>query len=84
MRGEHRWQETMFSYVAPEARVPQNHPLRPIRATVDRALTAPTSSPSCVAGMPSRTWPRTPRTGARRLMGAPHDAARDFPPLFIS
>lgn len=40
MRGEHRRQETMFSYVAPEARVPERHPLRPIRAMVDQALTA--------------------------------------------
>ena len=40
MRGEHRRQETMFSYVAPEARVPERHPLRPIRAMVDQALAA--------------------------------------------
>ena len=40
MRGEHRRQETMFSYVAPEARVPERHPLRPIRAMVDQALSA--------------------------------------------
>jgi transposase len=29
----------MFSYVAPEARVPERHPLRAIRAMVDRTLT---------------------------------------------
>ncbi len=40
MRGEHRRQETMFSYVAPEARVPERHPLRALRAMVDQALTA--------------------------------------------
>ncbi len=40
MRGEHRRQETMFSYVAPEARVPERHPLWPIRAMVDQALGA--------------------------------------------
>ena len=40
MRGEHRRKETMFSYVAPEARVPERHPLRAIRAMVDQALTA--------------------------------------------
>jgi transposase len=28
----------MFSYISPEARVPKDHPLRPIRAMVDRAL----------------------------------------------
>ena len=38
MRGEHRRQETMFSYVAPEARVPGRHHLRSIRAIVDRVL----------------------------------------------
>jgi transposase len=40
MRAEHRRQETMFSYVAPEARVPERHPLRAIRAMVDQALAA--------------------------------------------
>ena len=30
----------MFSYVAPETRVPERHPLRPIRAMVDYALAA--------------------------------------------
>lgn len=40
MRGDRRRQETMFSYVSPEARVPQRHPLRPIREMVDRALAA--------------------------------------------
>jgi hypothetical protein len=29
----------MFSYVRPEQRVPKEHPLRPIREIVDRALT---------------------------------------------
>jgi transposase len=28
----------MFSYISPEKRVPKDHPLRPIRAMVDRAL----------------------------------------------
>jgi transposase len=40
MRNEHRRQETMFRYLAPEARVPEGHPLRVIRAMVDQALTA--------------------------------------------
>ena len=40
MRGEHLRQETMFSYVAPEARVPERHPLRAVRAMVDQALAA--------------------------------------------
>lgn len=38
MRGTDPRQEGMFSYVSPEARVPQDHPLRPIREMVNRAL----------------------------------------------
>lgn len=38
MRGEDQQQQAMFSYVSPEARVPKNHPLRPIRIMVDNAL----------------------------------------------
>lgn len=39
MRGDDRHQGAMFSYVSLEQRVPENHPLRPIRAMVDQALT---------------------------------------------
>ena len=38
MRGTDPRQEGMFSYVSPEARVPKDHPLRPIREMVNRAL----------------------------------------------
>jgi len=38
MRGDDRRQSGMFSYVSPEARGPQEHPLRPIRQMVDAAL----------------------------------------------
>ena len=38
MRGDDRQQQAMFSYVSPEARVPKDHPLRPIRIMVDNAL----------------------------------------------
>ncbi len=38
MRENHPRQEGMFSYVSPEARVPKDHPLRPIREMVNRAL----------------------------------------------
>ncbi|HZE21917.1 MAG TPA: IS5 family transposase, partial [Desulfobaccales bacterium] len=38
MRGNDVQQEAMFSYLSPEARVPQEHPLRPIRDMVNRAL----------------------------------------------
>ena len=38
MRGNEQIQEAMFSYVSPAQRVPQDHPLRPIRKMVDEAL----------------------------------------------
>ncbi len=40
MRGTDTQQSSMFSYLSPEERVPENHPLRPIRLIVDEALTA--------------------------------------------
>src|ERR1022692_4828867 len=40
MRGGDERTEGMFSYVRPEQRVPKDHPLRPIREIVDRALEA--------------------------------------------
>ena len=39
MRGEDSKQEAMFSYISAEKRIPAEHPLRPIRALVDRVLT---------------------------------------------
>src|ERR1700754_2942647 len=38
MRGDDRQQGAMFSYVSLEQRVPEHHPLRPIRDMVDKAL----------------------------------------------
>src|SRR5450755_2632744 len=38
MRGEDKQQLDVFSYVSPEQRVPQDHPLRPLRAMTDEAL----------------------------------------------
>ena len=38
MRGTDKQQSQMFSYISPEARVPANHPLRKIRAMVEKAL----------------------------------------------
>jgi transposase len=38
MRGTDSQQAHLFSYVAPEHRVPADHPLRPIRLMVDAAL----------------------------------------------
>jgi transposase len=39
MRGDDRQQAQMFSYLSPEERVPQDHPLRAIREMVDEVLT---------------------------------------------
>ena len=38
MRGIDDQQEPMFSYVSIEARIPKDHPLRPLRTMVDKAL----------------------------------------------
>ncbi|MGH2399917.1 MAG: IS5 family transposase [bacterium] len=38
MRGDDEQDAGMFSYISPEERVPQDHPLRPIRRMVDRVL----------------------------------------------
>src|SRR6202790_567948 len=38
MRGKDEQQLDAFSYVSPEQRVPQNHPLRPLRVMTDEAL----------------------------------------------
>ncbi len=38
MRGNDQQNTTMFSYISPEERVPADHPLRPIRLMVDKAL----------------------------------------------
>jgi transposase len=38
MRGDDRQQAAMFSYISPEARVPEDHPLRVIRTLVDAVL----------------------------------------------
>ena len=38
MRGDDEQQLGVFSYVSPEQRIPQDHPLRPVRSMVDTAL----------------------------------------------
>jgi transposase len=38
MRGNDHKNTTLFSYISPEERVPADHPLRPIRTMVDKAL----------------------------------------------
>ena len=40
MRGEDSQQDAMFSYLSPEQRVPQDHPLRTLRQMVDRCSEA--------------------------------------------
>ena len=40
MRGPDEHQAALFSYLSPDTRVPSDHPLRPIRQMVDRALTS--------------------------------------------
>jgi transposase len=40
MRGDDEQDAGMFSYISPEERVPQDHPLRPIRQLVDQVLKA--------------------------------------------
>ncbi len=40
MRGTDTRQEGLFSYVSPESRIPENHPLREIRRLTDEALAA--------------------------------------------
>jgi transposase len=38
MRGDDEQQLGVFSYISPEQRIPQDHPLRPLRAMADEAL----------------------------------------------
>lgn len=38
MRGEHRQNHTLFSYVRPDSRIPKNHSIRVIREITDLAL----------------------------------------------
>lgn len=38
MRGEDHQQDALFSYLSPEQRVPQDHPLRKLRRVVDQVL----------------------------------------------
>jgi transposase len=40
MRGDDTKQSTLFSLVSPERRVPQDHPLRPIKALTERILSS--------------------------------------------
>jgi len=76
MRGNDEQQLDVFSYVSPEQRVPQDHPLRPLRVMADEALRelqsrfnrlyAKTGRPSITAGWPSFAW-----TGVTGETGCP-------------
>ena len=54
MRGTDQRNDTLFSYVRPDSRVPPNHPLRPIRRITDRP---PADGPPSVVGPPSPAGP---------------------------
>jgi hypothetical protein len=66
MRGADAGTESLFGYVGGEARVPAGHPLRPIRAVVDKAAQAqsgalerlfvPVDRPSRAPGRVLRAW----------------------------
>lgn len=90
MRGDDRRPDTMFSYVAPEQRVPADHPLRAIRTMVDTALRE--LSPEFRSAVPEDGSSVDPaREAAPRLAGADavlgperapaHGAAGLQPPL---
>ena len=53
MRGDDRQQDGMFSYLSPEARIPRDHPLRPIRAMVDAILRGMTTGESEISNLKS-------------------------------
>src|SRR5580765_4601023 len=38
MRGSEEIQDSMFSYISAEQRVPKDHPLRPVRKILDESL----------------------------------------------
>jgi hypothetical protein len=38
MRGSQKTQDSLFSYISLEKRIPKNHPLHQIRKMVDQAL----------------------------------------------
>ena len=59
MRGKDEQQLDVFSYVSPEQRVPQDHPLRSLRVMTDEALRSCShGSTSC---MPRLDGPRLRR-----------------------
>src|SRR4029453_3251865 len=66
MRGDQEQQAPMWSYISPEQRIPQDHPLRPLRTLVDVVLKelSPRLQPAlredrpAFRGPPSGCWGR--------------------------
>jgi hypothetical protein len=88
MRGGDRRSGGVFSYVDLEMRVLAVHPLRPIRAIVDDALSALSGEFAALyshPGHPLDPIPWTSSPPARRLNATPHVAGRspriDHPPI---
>ena len=66
MRGKDEQQLDVFSYINPEQRVPQDHPLRPLRVMTDEALQQlrPWLQTSTSE---ERSWPRTYKMSPSRF-----------------
>lgn len=65
MRGTDHRQDAMFSYVSLEARVPQDHPLRPVRTMIDSALKSMSRDFACLYASEGR-----PSIAPERLLRA--------------
>lgn len=61
MRGDQEQQAPMWSYISPEQRIPQDHPLRPLRTLVDAVLKELSPRFSRLYAKP--VGPRLPRSG---------------------
>jgi hypothetical protein len=61
MRGEDKQQHGLFRYGSLEDRVPQDHPLRPIRGMAGEALKALSPKLDEICGRTRRTNPRRTR-----------------------
>jgi hypothetical protein len=59
MRGKDEQQLDVFSYVSPEQRVPQDHPLRSLRFMTDEAISYKTAPKENRSVRPSSSLART-------------------------
>jgi hypothetical protein len=78
MRGDDVQQEARFSYLSPEARVPPDHPLRPIRNMVNQALTELSGKFQAMYSREGRPSIAPEKLLRLRPRGSP---AADLPPL---